>query len=130
MRILLVRPRPDAVQFGLAPFFQTEPLGLMYLAAALRPAGHSVMMADMRFERRSIGAILREWRPDIVAISCLHILEAPAALRLAEQTKAHDPGIFVAIGGHAISAYPKAVDQNRSVDAICIGEGETLMPAL
>jgi hopanoid C-3 methylase len=130
MRILLVRPRPDAVQFGLAPFFQTEPLGLMYLAAALRPAGHSVMLADMRFERRGMAAILREWRPDMVAISCLHILEAPAALRLADQAKAHDHGIFVAIGGHAISAYPKAVDQNRSVDAICIGEGETLMPAL
>ncbi|MFZ0772756.1 MAG: radical SAM protein [Candidatus Sulfotelmatobacter sp.] len=130
MRILLVRPCPEADQFGLGPFFQTEPLGLMYLAAALRPAGHSVMLADMRFERRGIAAILRQWQPDLVAISCLHILEAPAALRLADQIKKHDTGIFVALGGHAVSAYPKAVDLNRSVDAICIGEGETLMPAL
>ena len=130
MRILLVRPCPDTAQFGLGPFFQTEPLGLMYLAAALRPAGHSVMLADMRFERRGIAGILRQFQPDLVAISCLHILEAPAALDLADQVKAHDAGIFVALGGHAISAYPKAVDLNRSVDAICIGEGETLMPAL
>jgi radical SAM superfamily enzyme YgiQ (UPF0313 family) len=102
----------------------------MYLAAALRAAGHSVWLADMRFERRGIAEILRECRPHLVAISCLHILEAPAALRLADEIKAHNPKIFVALGGHAISAYPKAVDRNRSVDAICTGEGEALMPAL
>ncbi len=135
MRILLLRPYPETAQFGLAPFFQTEPLGLMYLAAALgsadpRPAGHSVQLADMRFERRQIAEILRQWPPDLVAISCLHILEAPAALQLADQIKAHNPKIFVAFGGHAISAYPKAVDLNRAVDAICVGEGETLLPAL
>jgi radical SAM superfamily enzyme YgiQ (UPF0313 family) len=95
----------------------------MYLAAALRQAGHSVHLADMRFERRGIAQILRQWPPDLVAISCLHILEAPAALGVADQIKAHNLKIFVALGGHAISAYPKAVDGNRSVDAICIGEG-------
>ncbi|HKV79044.1 MAG TPA: radical SAM protein [Candidatus Sulfotelmatobacter sp.] len=130
MRILLLRPYPETAQFGLSPFFQTEPLGLMYLAAGLRSAGHSVQLADMRFERRGISQILRKWPPDLVAISCLHILEAPATLQLADQIKAHDPKIFVALGGHAISAFPKAVDGNRSVDAICIGEGETLLPAL
>jgi radical SAM superfamily enzyme YgiQ (UPF0313 family) len=102
----------------------------MYLAAALRGAGHSVQLADMRFERRGVTQILRRWPPDLVAISCLHILEAPAAIEAADQIKAHNPKIFVALGGHAISAYPKAVDHNRSVDAICIGEGEALLPAL
>jgi radical SAM superfamily enzyme YgiQ (UPF0313 family) len=130
VRILLLRPYPETAQFGLSPFFQTEPLGLMYLAAALRQAGHSVQLADMRFENRGIAKILRQCQPDLAAISCLHILEAPETLRLADQIKAHDPKIFVAVGGHAISAYPKAVDFNRSVDAICIGEGETLLPAL
>ena len=130
MRILLLRPSQETYQFGLAPFFQTEPLGLLYLAAALRPAGHSVSLADMRFERRSIPEVLRQERPDLVAISCLHILEATTSLRLADQIKAHNSKIFVALGGHAISAYPKAVDLNRSVDAICVGEGEALLPAL
>jgi len=102
----------------------------MYLAAALRSAGHSVRLADMRFERHGVAPILRQWPPDLVAISCLHILEAPAALQAADQIKAHNPRTFVALGGHATSAYPKAVDRNRSVDAICIGEGESLLPAL
>jgi len=102
----------------------------MYLAGALRPFGHQVRLTDMRFERKSMVEILRQWRPDLVAISCLHILEVPAALRLASETKAFDPKIFVAIGGHAVSAYPEALEGNQSIDAICIGEGETLMPAL
>lgn len=130
MRILLLRPCPDDLQFGLAPFFQTEPLGLMYVAGALRPFGHQVDLADMRFEHKSIVQILRESRPELVAVSCLHILEVPSALRLVDQIKTYNPKIFVAIGGHAISAYPKALENNRSIDAICIGEGETLMPAL
>ncbi len=130
MRILLLRPCPEDLQFGLAPFFQTEPLGLMYVAAALRPHGHQVQLADMRYERKSMAAILRQWRPDLVAVSCLHILEVPAAIRLAAEIKANDPQIFVAVGGHAISAYPKALDDNQSIDAICIGEGEVLLPVL
>ena len=132
MRILLLRPRPDDLRFGLAPFFQTEPLGLMYVAGALRPFGHQVQLADLRFERNDndIVEILRRGRPDLVAISCLHILEVPSALRLARTVKACAPGIFVAIGGHAVSAYPQALEHNPSIDAICIGEGESLMPML
>jgi hopanoid C-3 methylase len=131
MRILLLRPCPDDLRFGLAPFFQTEPLGLMYVSAALRASGHQVHLADMRYERKGMAAILREWRPDLVAISCLHVLEVPGAIRLAREVKAFDPNIFVAMGGHAVSAYPEVLDNNQSaVDTICIGEGETLMPAL
>jgi radical SAM superfamily enzyme YgiQ (UPF0313 family) len=84
----------------------------------------------MRFERKDIVEILRQWRPDLVAVSCLHILEVPSALRLVGEIKAYDPRIFIAVGGHAISAYPKALEHNSSIDAVCIGEGESLMPAL
>jgi len=102
----------------------------MYVAAALRAHGHQVQLADMRFERKGIADILRQWPPDLVAISCLHVLEVPSALRLASQIKARDPRTFVVMGGHAVSAYPEALEGDQSVDAIGIGEGELLMPAL
>lgn len=75
MRILLVKPRPEADQFGLAPFFQTEPLGLEYIAAALNQHKHSSTIIDMRFERRRLDDILKRVSPDIVGISCLHSLD-------------------------------------------------------
>ncbi len=118
MRVLLVKPRPEAVQFGLAPFFQTEPLGLEYVAAALEAAGHTIAIADLRFDRRPLARILRQTRPALVGISCLHILDVPAAQRLAEQVKGFDRGLFVAVGGHAASAYPEALRGCKGLRAI------------
>jgi len=130
MNVLLVKPRPDAVQFGLAPFFQTEPLGLEYIAAELESRGHAVSTVDMRFERRPFAAILRRAHPDVVGLACLHILDAPATVRMAREVKAFDPAVFVAVGGHAASAYPQALTESQSIDAVCIGEGERTLPAL
>jgi radical SAM superfamily enzyme YgiQ (UPF0313 family) len=84
----------------------------------------------MRFERRGVAAILKAFRPEVAGIACLHILDVPATLELARQVKAFDHAIFVAVGGHAASAYPAALDHNSALDAICIGEGEDVMAAL
>jgi radical SAM superfamily enzyme YgiQ (UPF0313 family) len=130
MRVLLVKPRPTAIQFGLAPFFQTEPLGLEYIAAALIEKGHSVRVVDLRFERQRIAAILNQSGPDVVGISCLHILDVPATLALAQEVKTLNRATWVIVGGHAASAYPEALHHSRFVDAICIGEGERNVPAL
>jgi radical SAM superfamily enzyme YgiQ (UPF0313 family) len=130
MRVLLVKPCPDALQFGLAPFFQTEPLGLEYIASALADRGHAVIVVDMRFLNRQVTYLLKRYRPELVGIACLHILDAPATLRLANEVKTYSKDIFVIAGGHAASAYPSALSHSESLDAIGIGEGEALMPAL
>lgn len=130
MKILLVKPRPDAVQFGLAPFFQTEPLGLEYIAAELAHGGHSVTTVDLRFERRRFRDILARERPALVGIACLHILDAPATLRLADEVCAFDRGIFVLVGGHAASSYPRALAGSQSIAAILMGEGERTAAAV
>jgi len=70
MRILLIKPAP-APQFGLAPFFVTEPLGLEYVGAALEAERRDVRLADLRFDRAGIVRLLRDWPPDIAAISCV-----------------------------------------------------------
>ena len=130
MKILLVKPRPTAVQFGLAPFFQTEPLGLEYISTALLRNGHSVRVVDLRFERQGMAAILRKVQPDIVGISCLHILDAPATLTLAQEVKTFNRATWVVVGGHAVSSYPEALSHSQFVDAIGVGEGEKIMPAV
>jgi radical SAM superfamily enzyme YgiQ (UPF0313 family) len=130
MRVLLIKPRPTAVQFGLAPFFQTEPLGLEYVASALIAAGHQVRIVDLRFERRPIVRLLRDFTPRVVGIACLHILDVPATLQLAAAIKQHDANVTVAVGGHAVGSYPQALEGCRWIDAICAAEGENAMPAL
>ena len=123
----MLKPRPTAVQFGLAPFFQTEPLGLEYIAAALVDKGHLVRILDMRFERASVVRLVARFQPQIVGISCLHILDVSETLAIAKAIKSLTPEIFVAVGGHAAAAYPAAFSQAQFVDAICAGEGERTM---
>jgi radical SAM superfamily enzyme YgiQ (UPF0313 family) len=130
LRVLLVKPRNTTAHFGLAPFFRTEPLGLEYIASALAAEGHQVRIVDMCFERRSMAHFIRSFRPQLVGISCLHILDAAAMLAHAAEIKAADASVFVSAGGHSIASYPQAVDGSRDIDAICAGEGESIMPAL
>ena len=130
MRVLLVKPAPAAIEFGLAPFFQTEPLGLQYVAAALARHGHTPEIADLRFDRRRFRKILEKAKPDVVGLSAVHILDADAVRTLAAEVKARDRGTPVVVGGHAIAMYPAALAGCRDVDAIVQGEGELAMPAI
>jgi len=130
MRVLLVKPAAAAIDFGLAPFFQTEPLGLQYVVAALQERGHAAVIADMRFERRRFRKILEQARPDLVGISAVHILDADATRALASEVKAFSREVSVVVGGHAISMYPAALAGCPDVDAIARSEGEQAMPAI
>lgn len=127
MRVLLVKPRLLSAHFGLAPFFRTEPLGLEYISSALTARGHQVRIVDMCFERCSLLKIVTTFRPRIVAISCLHILEAAATKRHVEEIRRADGSVFIAVGGHSVASYPQALEGAPGIDAVCMGEGESVM---
>jgi radical SAM superfamily enzyme YgiQ (UPF0313 family) len=130
MRVLLIKPSPHRLDFGLSPFFQTEPLGLQYVAASLARHGHDVCLLDLRFERRPLARWVRDIRPEVVGISCVHILEADAVAGMAAAVRAIHPGGTVIVGGHAASMYPRAFTGERAIDAIVTGEGDAAMPAV
>ena len=128
MNILLLRPHPGNDRFGLGPFFRVEPLGLEYIGAALRAAGHSVTIADLRFHG-SIGAWIRRSRPRLVGISCLHALEYDRVLATAREVRRISPQAFILVGGHAAAAFPAPLECTE-IDAICLDDGEEIVPAL
>src|SRR5258706_15263875 len=99
MRVLLLRPDPGNERFGLGRFFRVEPLGLEYVAAALRQRGHEPTIVDLRFGHR-IGAWVRRTRPAIVGISCMHALEYAQVLEAARQVRRAAPEAFMFAGGH------------------------------
>ncbi len=128
MRVLLLRPHPGNERFGLGPFFRVEPLGLEYIGAALRSLGHEPTVADLRF-RPSVGVWIRRTRPQLVGISCLHSLEYDRVRETAREVRRLTPEAFVLVGGHAAAAFPAPL-QGDDIDAICLGDGETSVPAL
>jgi radical SAM superfamily enzyme YgiQ (UPF0313 family) len=128
MDILFVRPDPGNERFGLGPFFRVEPLGIAYVVAALAPLGVSCTVIDERFGRAT-PHWLRKVKPQMVGIAGLHALEFDRVLEVARQVKAYSPETFVFIGGHAVSAYSGPLECD-DVDAICLDDGETVVPAL
>jgi radical SAM superfamily enzyme YgiQ (UPF0313 family) len=128
MNVLLIRPDPGNERFGLGPFFRVEPLGLEYVASALRGRGHRPAIIDQRFQP-SIGASIRTTRPGLVGISCMHALEYDRVIETARQVRRASPDAFILVGGHAAAAFPGPL-QVPEIDAICVDDGEEVVPAL
>ncbi|MBI5419032.1 MAG: cobalamin B12-binding domain-containing protein [Deltaproteobacteria bacterium] len=128
MKVLLLRPHPGNERFGLGPFFRVEPLGLEYVGAALRARGHDPTIADLRF-RPGASAWVRRTRPRVVGISCPHSLEYDRVRETAREVRRAAPEVFVLVGGHAAAAYPSPLESD-GIDAICLDDGEEVVPAL
>jgi len=128
MRVLILRPVPPNERFGLGPFFRIEPLGAEYVAAALEAAGHEAAVYDMRFAPRLERVVARH-RPQVVGIAGPHSLDTTEVLSLARRVKALDPDLFTLVGGHAAAVCPEPF-QDSAVDALCVEDGEAVVPAL
>ncbi len=128
MKVLLLRPNPGNERFGLGPFFRVEPLGLEYIGAALRGFGHEPTVADLRF-RPKVHVWIRRTRPRLVGISCLHSLEYDRVHETAKEIREEAPEAFILVGGHAAAAFPAPLECDE-IDAICLGDGEEIVPAV
>jgi radical SAM superfamily enzyme YgiQ (UPF0313 family) len=117
-----------------------ESIGLEYLSAVLRAAGHETKLAfdpglfdDKRYlknrrlgkllsyRRQLLGDIARS-KPDLVAISVVTDFSR-WALDVAEWVKSH-LGVTVVFGGIHPTSVPETVLRNACVDYVVVGEGE------
>jgi radical SAM superfamily enzyme YgiQ (UPF0313 family) len=128
VNVLLIRPDPGNDRFGLGPFFRVEPLGLEYVAASLRNCSANPIIVDERLEWRRTSWIRRS-RARVVGISCMHALEYDRVLDLARRVRQALPDALIVVGGHAAAAYPAPLETPQ-VDAICVDDGEDVLPAM
>ncbi|MGD8397516.1 MAG: radical SAM protein [Anaerolineae bacterium] len=112
MRILFVEKQIDY-----------EPLGLLYLAAVLRDAGHEVRLA-VAADKDPV-AVARDWQPDVLGYSVYtgsQIYYRDLNLRIRQAA----PGAISVFGGPHPTYFPEFVEE-PGVDAVCLGEGEGAM---
>ncbi|MFH0913379.1 MAG: radical SAM protein [Candidatus Omnitrophota bacterium] len=105
MRVLLIAPIKDNY-WGIA---QYPPVGLGYLATALRKSGHSVEILDCVKEKMSFTGLenfIKKNRFDIIGITVwsLSLKEVKRSLRI---IKENSPGTVTVIGGPHPSALPE-----------------------
>ncbi len=123
MKVLLTRP-PGR------PHYVVPPLGLLYVAAALRAAGHQVGLHDPTAVRGGSQAFLLRLRadaPDVVGISA-HSCELAAARDVARMVARHLPDAVTVLGGAHVSAAPEAATlPGAPFHYGVVGEGEQPM---
>jgi len=138
MQILLINPParqplksniPQAVdeERGYNP-----PIGLLYVAAAARDAGHQVAVLDAQLEELDypeIAARARKLAPEVVGIQVLtfNLLDV---LAVCKALKGALPGVKLVLGGPHVWLYPEESARLPGVDYCLLGEGENTFPAL
>ena len=116
----------EAETAAASPYF---PLGLLYLAAYVREAGHDVAVFDGTFadDESAFAQALDAEAPDIVGISAMMPTRSDA-LSLASMASAY--GAVVIVGGPDPTTSPAAYLASESVDVVVHHEGEQTVVAL
>ena len=94
MRVMLLNRATQNFISVSRPSFALNPSVLNTSPRNYGARGHQVRVVDLAFERRSVPRLIRSFSPELVGISCLHILDVSATLHLADEIKALDPTIF------------------------------------
>lgn len=118
-----------------------SPLGLMYVAASLRRAGHEIELLDLCFidrpESAVVDALLR-FQPDVIGISFRNI-ETMAYFHnvsfledlktVIDVCRKHSTGRII-LGGSGFSVMPFEILKYTGTDLGIVGEGEHALPEL
>jgi len=137
-KMLLILPPHEITDFNMftRPSWgigRALPLGLLTVGSYIHSKGHDVKIIDSReliVKHKTneyiqlIVEVVEEFRPDVIGISVLTAL-FPEALKIACELKKNFPDCTIIAGGPHVSTEPDLTfQQNRYIDAICIGAGE------
>jgi radical SAM superfamily enzyme YgiQ (UPF0313 family) len=116
MKYLIITDYLDFVGGGF------EPLGVLYIASAVRAAGHEVRMIPDKYEEAA--ATIASWQPDFVGY-CVYTGYHKPLLDLNRRLKErfHFHSVF---GGPHATFFPEIIEE-EGVDMVCRGEGEWAM---
>lgn len=134
-RIVLVNPAMDIAQgFGdFAKIMEPMPcIGIAYLAAALRQAGHQVKCIDNFALNLPFNELLKQiddFKADVVGQSCL-TPTAQVAFEFNHLLKEKRPGIKTVLGNVHASVFAKQIIEKKQSDYILEGESEASLPRL
>jgi len=129
-KILLIKPR-----FFTGFWFKesiTQPMGLMYIGATLKKAGHDIIIHDCVCDYKDFSILkrtLKDWKPDFIGISII-ITELEQTKMIMELIREITPDVPVTFGGSWPSSNSEESIINFGADFVVIGEGELVFPKL
>ena len=149
--VCLIRPPVVTLPDSLATHGPTPPIGLAYVAATLRSAGHDVVVIDAPGEAilderdietpvgplTAIGLseteIVARIPPEaaIIGVTLMFMHEWPTVRALLARIRNHHPDAKIVLGGETPTAFwTWMFGQTDAIDAVVLGEGEQTMVEL
>jgi anaerobic magnesium-protoporphyrin IX monomethyl ester cyclase len=128
-KILLIKPRfLSGFEFQII----AHPVGLMYIGATLKRAGHESKIHDCALDYKDLHILrhtIKEWKPDFIGISII-ITELDKTRKIMEIIREILPDVAVTFGGSWPSTNQEEAIRKFGADFIVIGEGELAFPEL
>lgn len=130
--LLLFAPPLRTPRLGELGEEMAPPLGILYLASALRTSFPSLEIAAIDGLREGFDTawkLTEDFRPDFLGVS-FYTTAAEGAYALARRTKEAFPHVRVVAGGPHATALPEEALRSGGIDVVVRGEGERTLVQL
>ncbi len=150
-RVALVRPPVVSLPKSLSSYGATPPLGLGYIAAVVREAGHDLQVLDapgeafdvwrsfegpvgtLEMHGLSPSELVDALRPgtEVIGVTHMFLHEWPVVRAFCEGARARFPDATLVLGGENATAFWSWLfELSDAFDCVVLGEGEETMVAL
>jgi anaerobic magnesium-protoporphyrin IX monomethyl ester cyclase len=136
MRIILLNPPIDSVleNGNVSPvtqylFYNSAPLGILYIAALLEQEGYTVSVIDAAAEELNITKTIervKEFQPDIIGIGSFTVT-FETTCKLADQLRQTLPETPIVLGSYHVTLVPHDAMSHTCFDVGVLNEGEFTM---
>ena len=139
MRVVLINPPIDSVleHGNVSPvtqylFYNSAPLGILYIASVLEQEGHIVSVIDAAAELLNIQRTterVKEFNPDVIGIGSFTVT-FETTVKLGHAIKNALPKIPIVLGSYHVTLMPDEAMSHMCFDIGVLGEGEFTMKEL
>ena len=136
MRILLINPPIDSVlEHGhVSPvtqylFYNSAPLGILYIASMLEKHEHTVAVIDAAAELLNVEKTVQrvqDWQPDVIGIGSFTVT-FETTVRLANALRKAFPTLPMVLGSYHVTLVPHEAMSHTAFDVGVMHEGEFTM---
>ena len=136
MRIILINPPIDSVlEFGhVSPvtkylFYNSAPLGILYIAALLEKEGYTVAVIDAAAEELNVASTVeevRKFQPDMIGIGSFTVT-FESTCKLGQALKESFSTVPIVLGSYHVTLVPDEAMAHTCFDVGVMGEGEFTM---
>lgn len=140
MKVCLIEPSKFISLTNLVSTISMPPIGLAYIAASLKEAGHEVCVVDgpgsaprnfFQFNNVRIRGLTNERIVEkiprdvqVIGLGCMFTSHWVYVRELLKEIRQAFPGVFLVMGGEHVTGFPEFSLEGAPLDAVVLGEGE------